>query len=234
MPAQPPVSYGVRIVKTYPHSTTAYTQGLEFHDGFLYESSGEYGKSYMHRMTFPAMKSEKRVSLEPQYFGEGLTVMNGKLYLLTWESQKGFVYDAATLKREKEFDYATEGWGITNDGKRLYMSDGSEYIYLLDPETLKTEGRIQVYSNEGPVRLLNELEWIDGEIWANVYGYDLIVRIDPKTGAVTGMIDASGLLEPSDISRETDVLNGIAYSDGKIYLTGKNWNKLFEAEIFKK
>ncbi len=234
LPAQPPVSYGVRIVKTYPHSTTAYTQGLEFHDGFLYESSGEYGKSYMHRMTFPAMKSEKRVSLEPQYFGEGLTVMNGKLYLLTWESQKGFVYDAATLKREKEFDYATEGWGITNDGKRLYMSDGSEYIYLLDPETLKTEGRIQVYSNEGPVRLLNDLVWIDGELWANVYGYDLIVRIDPKTGAVTGMIDASGLLEPSDISRETDVLNGIAYSDGKIYLTGKNWNKLFEAEIFKK
>ena len=234
LPAQSPVSYGIRIAKIYPHSTTAYTQGLEFHDGFLYESSGEYGKSYIHRMIFPAMKSEKRVSLEPQYFGEGLTVLNDKLYLLTWESQKGFIYDAATLKREKEFDYATEGWGLTNDGKRLYMSDGSEYIYLLDPETLKTTGRIQVYSSEGPVRLLNELEWIEGEIWANVYGYDLIVRIDPETGAVTGTIDASGLLEPSDISRETDVLNGIAHSDGKIYLTGKNWNKLFEAKIFKK
>ncbi len=234
LPAQSPVSYSIRIVKVYPHSTTAYTQGLEFHDGFLYESSGEYGKSYIHRMNFPSMKSEKRTSLAPQYFGEGLTILNGKLYLLTWESQKGFVYDAKTMKQEKEFDYSTEGWGLTNDGHHLYMSDGSEYIYLLNPETLKTTNRIQAYTNEGPIRLINELEWIDGEIWANVYGYDLIVRINPKTGAITGMIDASGLLESSDISRETDVLNGIAFLNGKIYLTGKNWNKLFEVEILKK
>lgn len=233
LPVQAPQSYRARVVKTYPHRTDAYTQGLEFHEGDLLESSGEYGKSYIQRRKFPSGEATATLPLDERLFAEGLTVLNGKLYLLTWQENECLVFDAGTLKQTGSFAYNGEGWGLTNDGKTLYMSDGSQYIYLRDPETFRETGRIEVMTDRGPVSMINELEWIDGEIWANVYTYDVILRIDPRTGAVKGTIDASGLLSAEEITDQTDVLNGIAQNpaDKKIYVTGKNWNKLFEIKI---
>ena len=170
------------------------------------------------------------VPLDDSYFGEGLALLGGKLYQLTWRSNKGFVYDLKTFERVGEFGYGGEGWGLATDGTSLYQSDGTEKIRVIDPETFRTVRTIEVCTDRSRVPYINELEWIDGELWANVYTTDTVIRIDPRTGAVVGVIDLAGLLSPADVTAQTDVLNGIAYDakTGRIFVTGKNWNKLFE------
>lgn len=233
LPDQKVIQYKARALKTYPHSRGSYTQGLEFYNGMLYESSGEYGKSFVHILEFPSMKSKTSTNLPSKLFAEGLTFIGDKLYLLTWQENKCLVLDPKTLKQISEFQYNTEGWGITNDKQNLYMCDGTQYIYIIDPVTFKQIDRLEVMLGDKPVIELNELEWIEGEIWANVFTTDNIVRINPKTGVVTGIVDASGLLLQSDYDKNTNVLNGIAYDskEKKIYLTGKNWPKLFEVVV---
>lgn len=228
-----PKEYKIKVVNVLPHSRKAYTQGLEFHDGKIYESSGEYGTSFIEIREFPSQKSLKRVDMPAEFFAEGLTIFNDTLYLLTWRERIIFKFDPETLEETGRQRIYTEGWGITNDGKSLYMSDGSQYIYEMDPKDLSRKRRIPVTTPNGPVFNINELEWIDGKIWANVYGYDRIVVIDPQTGYIEKSIDCKGLLEKSDIKSTTDVLNGIARDPqtGKIYVTGKNWPKMFEIEL---
>lgn len=233
LPKQETRRVTAKVASTLPHSRNSYTQGLEFYDNKLYESSGEYGKSYIKIMEFPSMKITKQVDLEAKYFGEGLTILNDKLYLLTWKEKKAFVYDAKTLELLDEHDYTTEGWGLTNDGEYLYMSDGTKYIYKIEPEEFKVVERIEVLSSEGAILDINELEWIDGKIWANVYGYDSILVIEPTTGLVESIIFCNNILSQSDRDETTDVFNGIAHDKrtNKIYVTGKNWPKMFEIEV---
>ncbi len=234
--AKAPVETGVRVVKTYPHSTSAYTQGLVWHDGFLYEGTGQYGESVLRKVDPATGKSLQETRLEGKYFGEGIALLDNKIYQLTWQEGKAFVYDLGTLKRTGEFAYTGEGWGLTTDGRVLYMSDGTENIHLVDPATFERKGTIQVYTDQGRVLYINELEWIEGMIWANVYTTDRIVVIDPATGCVVQIADLAGLLAPEDVTSATDVLNGIAYDPAtkRIFVTGKNWNKLFEIELLKK
>lgn len=176
------------------------------------------------------------ISLPRRYFGEGAALLDGLIYQLTWREGIAMVYDAVSFEKRSEFRYKGEGWGLTTDGKMLYMSDGSNRIYVLDPESFATIRTIEVHMGSSPVKYLNELEWIGSRIWANVYTTDQAVIIDPENGNVTGIIDLRGLLGPSDITPATDVLNGIAYDaqTGKIFVTGKNWNKIFEIEIIEK
>lgn len=227
-------TYSVRAV--YPHPTTSYTQGLQFADGMLWEGTGEHGESVVQTLDLETGRTEVFARLPQEDFGEGITLLDGKLYQLTWQSNKAYVYDLKTGKKIKEFRYPGEGWGLTTDGKHLYMSDGSEKIYVLDPETFRRIRTIEVYTDQSKVAYVNEMEWIKGEIWANVYMTDTIIRIDPQTGAVTGAIDMSGLLSEADVTPATDVLNGIAYDarTGRIFVTGKNWNKLFEISVHPK
>ncbi len=228
--------YGYRIVKAYPHDTGAYTQGLFWHDGFLYESTGEYGHSSMRKVVLESGLPVKQVSLDAAYFGEGAARLDGKIYQLTWLEGKAFVYDAETFEKIREFGYSGEGWGVTTDGTKLYMSDGSPNIAVVNPETFKTERTIQVRNGNKPVQNINELEWIGGRIWANVYMTENIIIINPETGAVEGAIDFRGIESQLVVTRNTDVMNGIAYDPAteRIFVTGKKWNKLFEVEVFKK
>ena len=234
VPADMPKVLKMKVKKSYPHDNRAYTQGLYWENGYLYESTGEYGNSSLRKVSLQDGKVLKKIDLSKDYFGEGIALLNGKIYQLTWESNKGFVYNADTFEKIGEFGYNGEGWGITTDGKWLYMTGGTHKIFRIDPETFKTVETIEVYSDKGKIDYLNELEWINGEIWANIYTSDLIVKINPVTGAVTGVIDLSSLHGMIDKDAKTDCLNGIAYdADGKrIFVTGKNWNKLFEIEIF--
>ncbi|MFI3315031.1 MAG: glutaminyl-peptide cyclotransferase [Rikenellaceae bacterium] len=219
-------------IATLPHSRDSYTQGLEFYDGKLYESSGQYGESYVKIMEFPSMKTLKRVDLEDKYFAEGITILNDKLYMLTWKEQKAFVFDAKSLEKIGEFDYTGQGWGLTNDGEYLYMSDGSEYIYKVDPETFKKIGKIKVLTNKGVIYDINELEWINGKIYANVYGYDSLLVIDSDSGLVETILFCNNLLSSAKKNEDTDVFNGIAFDNRtqKLYVTGKNWPELYEIE----
>lgn len=228
-------NYGIKVVKEYPHDVTAYTQGLFFHEGKLYESTGQYGSSSFRRVDLATGKVQERFGLNRKYFGEGSVILGDNLYLLTWDSKVAFIYDAATLKYKSTVAYPREGWGLTTDGKQLIASDGSSTIYFMTPEMSVTR-RITVNLNGRSMRMINELEYIDGKIWANVYMTDLILIIDPKDGSVEGVVDCSGLLDRKYYTTQTDVLNGIAYDPqtDKIYLTGKNWPLLFEIELVKK
>lgn len=232
-----PIFYDYELVNTYPHDTAAYTQGLFYHNGFLYEGTGQNGKSTLRRVELRTGEVLKSVALEKEYFGEGITLLNNKIYQLTWESRKGFVYDAGTFERIGEFTYATEGWGLTTDGKYLIMSDGSSIIRFLDPETFKEVRHIEVYTNKGAIIYLNELEYINGEIWANVYTQDTVISINPETGQVTRIVDMRNLLPANLHTANTDVLNGIAYDKGRngnLYVTGKNWPKLYEIKLIQR
>ncbi len=232
VPAEPK-AYTYRIKAVYPHADTAYTQGLQYADGILWEGTGQYGQSALRKTDLATGRTEELARLPRTEFGEGIALLGGRLYQLTWQSNKAYVYDAATGARLREFRYPGEGWGLTTDGERLYLSDGTATIHTLDPETFRRGKRITVTCQGAPVRWLNELEWIDGRIWANVYTTDSIVIINPETGVVEGIVDLTGLLPDKDRTALTDVLNGIARDPetGRIFVTGKNWPKLFEIEI---
>jgi glutaminyl-peptide cyclotransferase len=223
---------GYKIVHTYPHDPGAFTQGLVFDGGYLYEGTGMVGESSVRKVELSTGKVLQKIDLPAPYFGEGIVLWKDKLIELTWQSKIGFVYDRATFKQLSTFTYSREGWGITQDGKRLIMSDGSATLFFWDPETLKETGRLDVDDKGTPVQNLNELEYIHGEIYANVWQTDRIARISPATGHVLGWIDLTGLLSAAE-RRGTDVLNGIAY-DGKqsrLFVTGKRWPKLFEIRL---
>ena len=228
-------SYRPQVVASHPHDETSYTQGLFFHDGRMYESTGQWGESTM-RIVDPATgKALKRLDFDRKYFVEGSVVLDGKLYILTWTNKVVFVYDPETLTYEKTLGYPREGWGLTTDGKQLIASDGSARLYFMDP-SLKVQRTVTVRLNDRPVRYLNELEWIDGKIWANVYMSDVILIINPSDGRVEATVDCTGLLPPQYRDDRTDVLNGIARNpaDGRIYLTGKYWKRLFEIKLVDK
>lgn len=210
--------------------------GLQFADGMLWEGTGEHGESVVQTLDLETGRTEVFARLPQEDFGEGITLLDGKLYQLTWQSNKAYVYDLETGKKIKEFRYPGEGWGLTTDGQKLYMSDGTANIYTLDPATFKREKRTTVTLKGIAINFLNELEWIGGKLWANVYTTDQIVIIDPATGVVEGVVDLTGLLPDEEVTPTTDVLNGIAYDAAgkRIFVTGKNWSKLFEIEIIGK
>ncbi len=222
------------IVNTYPHDINSYTEGLEFYKDTLYESAGEYGKSRLLKTDYKTGKILKSLKLEDKYFGEGITIINDKIYQLTYKEHIGYIYDAKTWKLEKSFVFdKPEGWGMTNDGKNIYFNDSSEKIWKMDPETQKTIDNINVYSENNKIKEVNELEWVDGKIYSNIYQKKAIVVINPKNGAVEGMLDMSNLENLIVKLPDTDVLNGIAYNPKTktFFVTGKNWNKMFEIKI---
>jgi glutamine cyclotransferase len=221
-----------KVVAAYPHDRNAFTQGLTVDHGMLYEGTGQYGASTIRRVDLKTGRVEKQRSIDPSYFGEGITILNGLLYQLTWQSGVGIVYDADSFAVRRTFRYEGEGWGLTHDGKRLIMSDGSPTLRFLDPMTLEVVGTLEVRDGQTPVTRLNELEYIDGEIWSNVWYDDRIARISPKTGKVLGWIDLSTLYSRNARGSEA-VLNGIAYDAAakRIFVTGKNWPELFEIAI---
>lgn len=224
-----------KILNEYPHDITSYTQGLEFHNGILYESTGQYKESKLRKVNYKTGEILQNVDLANTYFGEGLTIMNDKVYQLTWKENEGFVYDANTLEKLSSFNYGNskEGWGLCHYANKLYKSDGTEKIWILNPETLVEETYIQVCHNRGMISNINELEWIDGKIYANRYQKNGVAIIDPSNGGVIGVIDFAPLKEKVTQHDKLDVLNGIAYNpDTKtIFVTGKRWDKLFEIEI---
>ena len=227
--------YKLEIVAEYPHDTDSYTQGLFFDEGQMYESTGMRGQSTFRKVDMATGKPLRRLEFDKSYFVEGSVVWKDNLYILTWESRMAFIYDAKTLALKDTRRYAREGWGLTTDGNELIASDGTDFLYFMD-KNLKVKRKLQVKAGHRPVQWLNELEYIDGKIWANVYTTDEIMIINPRNGKVEGVIDCRGLLPQDLYTRHTDVLNGIACNpvDGKIYLTGKNWPKLYEIKIIEK
>jgi len=229
-----PPTYGYRVVLEYPHDPNAFTQGLVYdpEEGILYEGTGIWGESSLRKVELATGRVLKVRRLPPQYFGEGIAVWDDRIVQLTWQSRTGFVY-TKTFELLRQFHYETEGWGLTYDGRRLIMSDGSETLYFLDPETLQEIGSIDVQDRGAPVKLLNELEFINGLIWANVWQTDRIAVIDVETGRVGAWLDLSGILKPEERTGREDVLNGIAYDaqNDRLFVTGKLWPKLFEIEL---
>ena len=229
-------TYGFKVEEAVPHDVASYTQGLFFHDGTLYESAGQYGESNFRKVDLKSGRVLERTSFDRRYFAEGACVLDGRLYVLTWRENECFVYDIKTMQRLGTCRYLGEGWGLTTDGKSLIMSDGTSTITFRNPETFAVERSLTVTMRDKKVGYLNELEYIKGEIWANVYGTDMIVRIDPATGAVRSMINCSGLLPATQRSPRTDVLNGIAFdpATGNIWLTGKYWPKMYRIKLIEK
>ena len=226
--------YKVKVVREYPHDVTSYTQGLFFHGDSLYESTGQWGESTFRTVDLETGEALTRMDFGRKYFIEGSIFFGDNLYLLTWTNNVVFLYDAATRKYKATLAYPREGWGLTTDGKQLIASDGSANLFFLDKD-LKLLKRQPVTMNGRPLRYLNELEWIDGKIWANVYTTDTIVIINPADGKVEAAIDCSGLLPRKLRKKDTDVLNGIALdAEGRIYLTGKKWPRLYQVELVKK
>jgi glutamine cyclotransferase len=228
--------YTYKVLRTYPHDEGAYTQGLFFKNGILYESAGQYGQSDIRMVDLSSGRVIKKTSMEYRYFGEGATMLGGLVYQLTWREGMCFVYDAATLAVKYRLPYSGEGWGLTNNDSQLIISDGSHVIRFLHPQTLREQRRLNVHTMQKNMALLNELELVEGELWANIYTTWQIARIDTATGMVTGIIDLNGILPHAKRTKNTDVLNGIAYdADSKrIFVTGKNWPLLFEIEIIEK
>lgn len=240
-PVQSPVDAPARqllwhVVASYPHDSSAFTEGLLWRDGGFYESTGMEGQSSLRRVEFPSGKVVRKLKLPNDLFGEGLALSGNRLVQLTWQTRRGFVYDVNSFKLLREFSYPTEGWGMTSDGQSLIMSDGSDTLFFLDPQSFGPTRQLSVTLSGKPLRNLNELEWIDGQIWANVWQTNLIVRIDPASGKVISFLDLSGILSPSMLknqSRPVDVLNGIAYDSAskRIFVTGKYWPRVFEIRV---
>lgn len=226
--------YTYEVVNVFPHDPEAFTQGLLFDEGQLYESTGLKGYSSIRRVDLQTGQVLANRPLTATYFGEGIAIVDEQLYQLTWQERTGFIYNKTTFEEQQQFSYPTEGWGITFDGERLIMSDGTPRLYFWDPDTLTELGTIDVHDETGqPIPMLNELEYVKGEIFANIWQTDRIARIEPATGAVIGWIDLSGLLPSTERTPTTDVLNGIAYlSEGdRLFVTGKRWPKLFEIRL---
>lgn len=229
--------WSIEVVKEYPHDTGSYTQGLFFHEGRLFETTGLNGKSTLRINDLATGEAQELRKFSRKYFAEGSVVLGDRLYVLTWTNKVVFVYDPQTLEYRSTWSYPREGWGLTTDGRSLIASDGSSKLYFMNAD-LKVEKTLTVTLNGRALRLLNELEWIDGKIWANIYTTDSIAVIDPKTGVVEALVDCSGLLPQSLRTQDTDVLNGIAVlGEGRsqrIFLTGKNWPRLYEVRVLKK
>ncbi len=225
-----PIHYGFQVVNTYPHDQDAFTQGLVYQEGLLYESTGLRGHSTLREVDLATGDVIQSLALDSELFGEGVTLFDGRIFQLTLTSGIGFIYDPDTFSKLGEFSYTPEGWGLTHDGRQLIMSDGSAELRFLDAETLEGTGRIEVTDRGQPVRWLNELEYVEGEIYANIWQSDLIARISPESGEVLGWIDLSDLLTGED---QAGILNGIAYDSrtGRLFVTGKNWPKLFEIAL---
>ena len=236
-----PSIYTYKIINTYPHDTNAYTQGLEYHNGYLYETTGKRGESTLRKVDIKTGKVLQKVAIDHKYFGEGMTIFNGKIYWLTWQAKKGFVYNLRTFEKEREFTYnkSKEGWGLTNNGKELIKSDGTQKIWFLDALTLTEKKFIQVYTNQYKLDNINELELIDGKIYANKYQQNAIVIINPENGIVEGVANLKGLKKEMEktqkLTPQDEVLNGIAYDkkNNRLFVTGKNWGKLFEIKLIK-
>jgi glutaminyl-peptide cyclotransferase len=228
--------YGYQVVKAYPHDPGAYTQGLVYLDGFLYEGTGLTGRSSIRKVKLETGEVLQKRDIPEAYFGEGIVNWKDRLIEITWTTESGFVYDLATFNPLREFKYSGEGWGLTQDGKRIIMSDGTAQIRFWDPETLRETGRITVTAGGEKVDQLNELEWVKGEILANVWQTDRIARINPSNGQVTGWIDLAGILPRSERLGMEDVLNGIAYDakGDRLFVTGKQWPKLYEIKLVKR
>jgi len=234
MPPGLPV-YGYEVVRVYPHDPKAFTQGLQYLDGVFYEGTGQVGQSSIRRVEVETGKVLQKRDVPPPHFGEGITVWKNELIELTWQTNVAFVYDRQTFEPRRTFKYPGEGWGLTQDATSLYMSDGSDELRVLDPATFAERRRIKVTLAGAPLKNLNELEWVKGEIYANVWQTDYIARIAPASGQVSGYVDLRGLL-PASERAGTDVLNGIAYdaAHDRLFITGKWWPKLFEIKLVKK
>jgi len=231
--AAAPPDYGYRVVKVYPHDSRARTQGLIFRDGFLFESTGQQGGSTLRKVRLESGHVSQQRRLDSEYFAEGLTDWGDGLVQLTWRSRTGIVWDTRTLRVRDTFAYSGEGWGLTHDGRRLIMSDGSSTLRFLDPTTYRVIARVVVREGAEPVGGLNELEYVRGEIFANVWRTNKIARVNPRSGQVTGWVDLSGLLPETDRADSGMVLNGIAFdkATGRLFVTGKRWPKLFEIRL---
>ena len=238
-PATPPAngpapSYGYQIVNIWPHDSNGFTQGLILTNGQLLESTGQEGRSSLRSVELETGKILKRVDVPEPYFAEGLAVLNGKVYQLTWQHHLGFIYDSQTLERVGQFNYSGEGWGLTTDGKSLILSDGSNRLRFIDPSNFQVTKTINVLDGTTPIRELNELEFVQGEIYANIWHDDRIVTIDPQSGRVNSWIDLTGLIPKEDLRDNPEaVLNGIAYdqANNKLFVTGKLWPRLFEIRV---
>jgi glutamine cyclotransferase len=228
--------YGYEVIHVFPHDPGSYTQGLIFNNGKLIESTGQVGHSSLRQVELETGKVLQKVDVPEPYFAEGMTLLKGKIYQLTWQHQLGFIYDASTFEKIGKFNYQGEGWGLANDGQSLILSDGSNRIRFLDPENFQIRKTIAVRDGGTAVTEINELEYIQGEIYANIWHADRIARIDPQTGRVVGWIDLSGLLPRGEVHDEEAVLNGIAYDEtgGSLFVTGKLWPKLFEIRLVRK
>ena len=236
--AQPPQLFTYEVLNTYPHKKDAFTQGLEFYQDTLYEGTGRKGMSSLRQLDLQTGEVLRKTDLSPDYFGEGITILNDKVYQLTWKSGTGFIYDLRNFERTGSFKYgkSKEGWGLTNDGESIYMSDGTDKIWILDPNTLKEKDHLQIVTNTSVFNKANELEFVDGKIYANVWLKESAMIIDAQTGAITGVIDFRGLKEKVSQHDDLDVLNGIAYHPERktFFVTGKNWDKIFEVNIVAK
>ena len=233
-----PNIYNYEVINEYPHDKEAFTQGLEYYDGFLYESTGQYGKSSLRKVELATGKVLKKVDLAKEYFGEGMTIYNGKIYMLTWRSKKGFIYNLETLKREGEFNYnkSKEGWGLAHNENKLIKTDGTERIWFLNTKTLAEESYIEAYTDKRKVDNLNEVEYIHGKIYANKWQKNSIVIINATSGAIEGIVNLKGLQTKAGQKGDNNVLNGIAYDaeNDRLFVTGKDWGKLFEIKLIKK
>lgn len=236
--ANKPIVYTYRILEEYPHDINSYTQGLEFSHDTLYESTGQYKQSSLRKTNYKTGEVLKSVALPDHYFGEGLTLINDKIYQLTWKQKTGFIYNLITMEKIGSFVYGNskEGWGLCNDGETIYKSDGTQKIWTLNPNTLGEIDYIEIFTNTSKIKSVNELEWVAGKIYANIYQKDAIAIVDPTSGAVEGVIDLTDLKSHVTQHKGLDVLNGIAYNgeENILYLTGKNWDKLFKVEIVEK
>lgn len=225
--------YGYQIVNIFPHDPNAFTQGLVFLNGKLVESTGQEGRSSLRNVELESGKILKKVDVPEQFFAEGIAVLNNKIYQLTWQHELGFIYDAQSFDKVGQFQYSGEGWGLTTDGKSLILSDGSNRLRFLDPDSFRVTKTIAVADAKVPISQLNELEFVNGEIYANIWHDDRIAVINPQNGHVTAWIDLAGLLQPGDVEDSEAVLNGIAYdqSSGRLFVTGKLWPRVFEIKI---
>ncbi|MGI9532433.1 glutaminyl-peptide cyclotransferase [Lutimonas sp.] len=234
----PPTVYTYELINEFPHDNQAFTQGFVYHDGYFYESTGQNGRSTLRKTEIATGKIVQKIDLDRQYFGEGMTIKDGKIYQLTWRKKVGFVYDLATFELEKTFDYgqSLEGWGLTHNNKYLVKTDGTERMWFVDPETFKEVSYIETYTNKRKAEKLNELEFVKGKIYANIWQQNSILIVEPSTGAIEGIVSLKGLQSKAGQEGEDNVLNGIAYDteNDRLYVTGKNWNKVFEIKLIEK